>query len=247
METSFRLGIQSYCFRVCESVSELIGALGQVGLRYVELWPGHQPLDVDPAILRGALAQFAAHGITVDACGCVSAPNGKAIRPALEFARLAGIKAVTADPDPEPAVCKQLEQLCDEYDVNIAVHNHGRDHRLGTIAALDELFSRTSPRIGLCLDTGWLLDAGDDVFEAVARFGDRLYGVHLKDFAYDDDGTRHDVIAGEGMLDLPRLMSALRIVGYQGYLSIEYEGDMESPLPSVRKCVQAVQATIDAL
>ena len=41
MSVEFRLGIQSYCFRNFQPLSSLIDCLKQVGLRYVEVWPGH--------------------------------------------------------------------------------------------------------------------------------------------------------------------------------------------------------------
>ena len=162
----------------------------------------------------------------------------------MQFAQLAGLKAISADPDPDPQVCADLQALCEEYDVNLAVHNHGKKHRLGSIASLEDLFGRTSRRFGLCLDTAWMLDAGEDPFEAIERFSGRLYGVHLKDFGYDADGSRHDVIIGEGGLDLPHLMRTLADMNYQGYLSLEYEGDADNPLPNVLKCVEAVRAAI---
>jgi sugar phosphate isomerase/epimerase len=158
---------------------------------------------------------------------------------------MAGVKAITADVDPD--ACRLTETLCDEYDINVAIHNHGRKHRYGTMAQLDALFARTTRRFGLCLDTAWLLDAGEDPIAAVHRYADRLYGVHLKDFAFDAAGKPVDVIVGTGGLDLPALVRDLNDMDYAGYLSLEYEGNPDSPLPEVIQCVQAVQRAIEAL
>ncbi len=134
-----------------------------------------------------------------------------------------------------------MDALTEEYGINLAIHNHGKNHRYGTFALLDEAFSKTSNRQGLCLDSGWFIDAGEDPIEAVCRYRDRLYGVHLKDFAYSADGKREDVIIGTGRLDLFALLKALADEGFEGYMSIEYEGEEENPVPSTVKCVDAVR------
>ena len=90
-------------------------------------------------------------------------------------------------------------------------------------------------------------DAGCDPVEAIDVFQDRLYGVHLKDFVFDDQGGHQDVIIGTGGLDLPTFMRRLEDIGFDGYLSIEYEGDPDHPLPQVKECVRVVQAVIDEL
>jgi sugar phosphate isomerase/epimerase len=42
-------------------------------------------------------------------------------------------------------------------------------------------------------------------------------------------------------------MRRLKDVGFDGYLSIEYEGDPEDPIPQVKECVRVVQEVIRAL
>jgi sugar phosphate isomerase/epimerase len=166
-------------------------------------------------------------------------------RAVFSFAEEAGIKAITADVDPD--AFEKLEPLCEEFGINLAVHNHGRNHRYGHFDELDAVFAKTSMRFGLCLDTAWLLDAGGDPLEAVERYGDRIYGVHLKDFVFDDDGKPEDVILGTGGLDLPAFMKRLEDIGFNGYLSIEYEGDADNPLPKVKECVKVVEDVIGSL
>jgi sugar phosphate isomerase/epimerase len=109
------------------------------------------------------------------------------------------------------------------------------------------MLEQTSERIGLCLDTAWLLDAGGDPLEALAKFGPRVYGVHLKDFTFDADGNHEDVIIGTGELDLPRFLEELQKMGFDGYMSLEYEGDADAPIPSVKECVQALSNALAGL
>ncbi|MBD3239892.1 MAG: TIM barrel protein [Chitinivibrionales bacterium] len=247
MNASFKLGIQSYTFRTFQPFRELVRALEECELSFVEIWPGHLSAEHSRADREAAVGLLKEKRITVDSYGQVVFSGDEATsRAALAFAAELGIAAITADVDPQ--AYELTQKLCDEYDVNLALHNHGRTHRYGTIEQLAQAFSRTGPRIGLCLDTGWLIDAGDDPLEAVDRFRDRLYGVHLKDFAYDQNReSRRDVIIGTGPLDLPAFIGALDAIGYSGYLSIEYEGDADNPIPNMKKCIAAAKEAISAI
>ena len=243
MSAEFRLGIQSYCFRKFLPLPDLMGALDEAGLSYVEIWPRHLSWDLDRAEQEKALAALKARNLTMDSYGQVRFSNDTAqARGVFEFAKLAGIRAITADVDPD--AIEMLEGLTEEYGINLAVHNHGRNHRYGRFDQLQPIFDRTSKRFGLCLDTAWFLDAGCEPLEAIDRFSDRIYGVHLKDFVFDEEGNHEDVIIGTGGLDMPGLMVKLKAIGFNGYLSIEYEGDVDNPIPAVKECVQVAEEVI---
>jgi len=246
MAAEYRLGIQSYCYRKFDTLEGLMGALDASGLAYVEIWPRHLSYQLDRSEQEAALAALKARNIAMDSYGQVRFANDEAeARAVFEFAKLAGIRAITSDID-EDAI-DMLEKLTEEYGINLAVHNHGRNHRYGRFDQLDPIFGRTSERFGLCLDTAWFLDAGCEPLEAVDRYGDRVYGVHLKDFVFDDEGKHQDVIIGTGGLDMPGLMKKLENLGFNGYLSIEYEGDVDDPIPAVKECVQVAQDVIAGL
>jgi len=246
MAAEFRLGIQSYCFRKFLPLPDLIAALKQAGLSYVEIWPRHIPFDSPAGVQAEALATLRKSGVTVDSYGVIGFDSDEAKnRKIFDFAKRAGVRAMSADPSPD--ALELVESLCDEYDINLAVHNHGKKHRYGRFDQLDELFGKTSARIGLCLDTAWLLQVGQDPVEAIGRYEKRLYGVHLKDFVFDAEGRPTDVIIGTGGLNLPAFMGRLNRMGFNGYLSLEYEGDADNPLPKVKECIAAVRKVIAGL
>ena len=247
MKTGSKLGIQSYCFRKFLPMPELASALEQAGLSTVEIWPEHLHWTLERSQQEQALAILQEKAITISAYGAVNLNNDEAAaRPIFTFAHELGIEALTTTwvaPDAYPLV----EKLSQEYGIKVAIHNHGRDHHYGRFDQLQEVFSNTSPSFGLCLDTAWFLDADCDPVEAIDLYKERLYGVHLKDFVFDDQGGHEDVIIGTGGLDLPVFMQRLKEVGFDGYLSIEYEGDPDNPLPQVKECVRVIQEVIDAL
>jgi sugar phosphate isomerase/epimerase len=65
-------------------------------------------------------------------------------------------------------------------------------------------------------------------------------GVHLKDFVYTREREPVDVVIGTGILDLPALVTALGEVGFGGVPIIEYEGDVNNPVPALTECVREI-------
>jgi sugar phosphate isomerase/epimerase len=115
----------------------------------------------------------------------------------------------------------------------VGIHNHGGPHWLGCARTLQWVFDQTSERIGLCLDTAWALDSREDPVAMAERFGSRLHGVHIKDFVFDRARQPEDVIVGTGNLDLPGLLKTMDAVGFSGAVVLEYEGDVENPVPAL--------------
>lgn len=227
-----RLGIQSWCFRKYATVAELIPDLRSCGVNHLEICGVHVDWS-NPAetvkICRDAgvvLSAFGVNRFTADEA---------AARRVFEFAALAGIPTISADIQFE--AIDLIEKLCAEYGKKLAHHNHGRKHLTGSLAMLDELFRRTSPNVGLCLDTAWMLDSGEDPVAVAEKYRERLYGLHLKDFVFDRAGKPADVVIGTGNLHLDAMMKLLRKTGFSGYLTIEYEGDKEDPVPALKCCV----------
>ena len=109
---------------------------------------------------------------------------------------------------------------------------------------LAQVFASTSPRIGLCLDTAWALDAHEDPVAMAEKFADRLYGVHLKDFIFDRAGRQSDVVIGEGNLDLPKMLALLEANERTASVIIEYEGDIANPGPALTQCVRKINAAL---
>jgi sugar phosphate isomerase/epimerase len=111
-------------------------------------------------------------------------------RNAFEFMRRAGTKimAVNFQPGTFDRASKLAQELAEEYDVWCGIHNHGGYHWLGNSEILEHIFKNSGPRLGLFLDTAWALSARQNPVEMVKKFGDRLYGIHLKDFIFDRNG-----------------------------------------------------------
>ena len=113
-----------------------------------------------------------------------------------------GIQAMTSVVDPENY--NLATKLSKEYDVKVAIHNHGIKCPYGTFEKLDSLLNNSS-ELGLCLDTTWIMQAGHCALEALDRYKEHIYAIHLKDFKFNDDGYE-DVVPGDGALNLDSAM-----------------------------------------
>jgi sugar phosphate isomerase/epimerase len=238
------LSVQNYCFRHFkpQGPSAIARKVRECGLTHCEV-----TAPTDPALFAETKKAFNDEGVTI---GSVSLPvafsgNPDAERNGLAFAQFCGVKSVMCNFAPQRDFWKPFDvaaKLAEEHGVNLAIHNHGGYHWLGPKPMLAFVFANTSERIGLCLDTAWALDAKMDPIDAVKSFAKRLYGLHFKDFLYSPARQPQDVIVGEGNINLPALIAALKEIDYNGYAALEFEGDVENPVPKLRKCVEAVYA-----
>jgi inosose dehydratase len=238
------IGVQSWCFRAFKERRQLIEQVKGCGLSRVELCGVHADFSAE-ATFDATIAELRDGGIAIDCIGVQGFSGDEAKeRKYFEFAKKAGAKAISADFRPDFAMkgFRSAEKLAQEYGIRVAIHNHGGKHWLGNAQMLDAVFANTSDRIGLCLDTAWAMDAGEDPVALVTRYAKRLYGVHIKDFTFDRARKEEDVVAGTGNLPVAKLVAALRAADFSGYSVIEYEADEKNPGPAIAKCVAAVKA-----
>jgi inosose dehydratase len=129
---------------------------------------------------------------------------------------------VPDDYDRLGAALDAVMDLAAEHGLDASYHPH-----LSTIVEgpdeLDRLMERT--RIGFCPDTAHLAAGGGDPAELIRRYADRLRHVHLKDVALE---TLQFLPLGQGDLDLPDIVRAVREANYDSWLVVEldsYDGD----------------------
>ncbi len=220
------LGIQLYSLRGFP-VAQALDHAKALGLKQVEFYPGMFPISDDAAAIAAMKQQVADRGLTISAHGVNRFTKDAADnRRLFEFAKAAGIKTITADPDPDSFA--SLDELVKEFDIRV----------LAAIEKHDE-------RIGACADLGHFIRSGERPTEVIRLLKGRLYGIHLKDFAEMQAKTK-GVILGQGHLDVPAVMEALVAVGFpaDGALSIEYEENPKDPIAELQQCVAVARAAL---
>jgi len=243
-----KLGIQSWCYRNFKEVPAFLTQLKKAGVTATEVC-GVQVDFNKPATFASTVKQFNDAGVEILSIGV----NGISGDPAkdtnqFEFLKAAGAKhmSVSFSPDGMWTAFKAGEKLAKKYGVRLGIHNHGGYDWLGNSTMLDYIFRNTGENIGLCLDTAWAIDAKQNPIHMVEKFGKRVSAVHIKDFTYNKAREPKDVVIGKGNLDLPGLLKALKKVGFSGPTILEYEGDVENPVPALKKCVAEYNKALKA-
>jgi sugar phosphate isomerase/epimerase len=204
------------------------------------------PLNSTPEQIAAMNKQLEELGLSISAHGVNGfGGNAAANRKVFEFAKAAGIRILGADPAPEAFA--SLDELVKEFDIRIAIHNHGPKHRYNKVIDVLQAIENHDDRIGACADLGHYIRSGENPVEVIRLLKGRLYGVHLKDFQDMQEKTK-GVILGQGHLDVPAVFAALEQVGFpaDGALSLEYEENPQDPLADIRACLEAARSALAA-
>src|SRR5206468_12501593 len=69
-----------------------------------------------------------------------------------EFARKLGIRTITANPQPDAETFASLDKLVAEFDMRIAIHNHGPGALYDKVEGVVKAIKDHDKRIGACVD-----------------------------------------------------------------------------------------------
>ncbi len=195
----------------------------RLGLKYICLKSFHLPLDSTQAEIKAAAAKVRKAGLRLYGGGVISMKSEAEVHRAFDYAKAAEMKVIVGVPAPEllTLVNKKVRQ----YDIKVAIHNHGPGDKLyPTPASAYERIKGRDRRIGLCNDIGHTQRAGVDPSESAERFADRLLDVHMKDVSAATAKGR-GVEVGRGVIDIPKFLRTLLKINYGGVVAFEYEKD----------------------
>jgi len=228
-----KLGLCSYTFRNF-SRAQMIDSLKQLNVRDLNCKDAKDHLPMDPTAEAQAVADYAAAGIRLHAAGAIYFPKNDEsdIRGKFEYAKRAGIGVIVAG-DPTPESLKWIERFVKEYDIKIAIHNHGpEDKFFPSPFDVLKVIKNMDPRIGLCIDLGHAARANANLVEAIHATGPRLYDLHIKDLTNLSD-KNSQVAVGDGALPIREIFKALIDIKYPGFVDLEYEVHGDNPMPGV--------------
>jgi len=228
-----RLGLASYTFRNF-SRTQLIGFMKQLNVNALNAKDTKDHLPMDPTGEAAALADYASAGIKLHAVGTVpfTKDDDDDIRSKFEYAKRAGVSVIVAS-DPTHATLLRVEKFVKQYDIRIAIHNHGPENKLYP-SPLDALkaVKGMDLRMGCCIDVGHCVRAGTNVVEAIHAAGPRLLNMHMKDLTNFHE-KESQVAVGDGIMPVREIFKALVAIHYPGYVDLEYEVHADDPMPGV--------------
>jgi sugar phosphate isomerase/epimerase len=183
----WRLGVQCFSFNKL-TFTETVDKVRELGLKYVEampfglLSPDHRDIATNekmaPEYRTLMKDKLAAAGVKLINYGVVTLPNDEAAwRKVFDFATDMGIETITAEPTPDEL--DLVARLCDEYQINLAIHNHPIPSAYwNPQTVLDAVKGRTK-RMGACADTSHWQRSGLDVVQCLKLLEGRIICFHF--------------------------------------------------------------------
>ncbi len=243
----WRLGIEAYTFNKY-TLFEAIDKTAQLGLPFMgglsfQKVSNQIPKDFDPQLTDDELKQvrlkldsggvrmltYYIHNIPGDEAGC---------RRIFEFGRKIGIETFMSEPAPE--ALDTIEKFCDEYQINVALHNHDQkaSPQYWSPQGVLKVCEGRSRRIGACADIGYWMRSGIDPIKAVNTLKDRLITVQMHDL-HELSSEGHDVPWGAGVGRTRELIEEIHRLGIRPTMfGLEYSYNWLESMPDIAKCIE---------
>jgi inosose dehydratase len=238
-----KLGIAGYSF-LHVPIDQGIAMMKRVGIEALSIKDFYLPLDSDAEVIKGVADKFLAAGIRIYAAGVIYMKSPAEVDRAFEYGKMLGVDLIVGVPNPE--LLGYTEEKVKQYNIRVAIHNHGPGDLFPTPAEVYERIRALDPRIGLCVDIGHTARAGGDPVKMVRDFSSRVLDLHMKDLSVITK-EEHAVDLGTGVLDIVGLIKTLMHIRYSGYCSIEHELDMNDPLPGIAESAGYFRGVVRAL
>ena len=259
----FKLGVAGYTYNKF-SIDETLAFLERLDVHYLCIKNFHLPFDSTPAQIAEFKKKCADHGVTGYGVGPIYMASNEEAKKAFDYAAAIGVKTVVAVPTEQKEIevdgkkkkvrfhsrarCEYLAGLCKEYDMRIAIHNHGPDipYCFPTGESAFNMVKDLDPRMGLCLDIGHDFRAGQNPADSIRKYGSRIYDMHIKNVKFDPK-KNIAVPMPRGDMDMWEIVKALVEVNYTGCCSLEYERDFKDNLAGVAESIGYFKGLIKAV
>jgi len=143
--------------------------------------------------------------------------------------------------------CTNMSEFCSyiqDQGLTVAYHHH-----MGTVVEtpgeITSFMDGTGDSVGLLLDTGHMRFGGGDPATVASTYASRITHLHCKDVRRPvlDSARRHDTtfldavvegvftVPGDGSVDFPPVLDALKAVNFDGWIVVEAEQDPNKANP----------------
>lgn len=222
-----QLGIQTWTLRNMD-FDQVVAFAQKHGIKNLQIIAKHMDPMASVEETRRKKAVLDGAGLRVYTFGVAGTTlNKEENRKLFEFAKQVGIQLIVVEP-PDFAILKNLEELAKEYDIKVAIHNHGIRSLYGNPLVVRTLLKHLDPRIGVCMDAGWITSTGMDPTKVFKEYEGRVFDIHLKDKKVEKtqgDDVSFDTHIGEGQGKLENLLSELKKTNWPGVLAIETDSN----------------------
>lgn len=240
-----KVGIASYSLRKFP-LDEALAMTQKAGVQYITLKDMHLPLKSTPEERQAVRKKVADAGLVLMGGGVIYMSDKEAdIRAAFEYARDAGMPTIVGCP--EPAALDTVEKLAKEFDIPVAIHNHGPgDKRYPSPLDVLRLVKDRDAHLGICVDVGHTVRLGEDPVAVIQQCASRLYDFHIKDVT-QATAKGSATPMGRGVIDLVAVLRTLLRLKFAGHVALEYESEADAPLPGIVESFGYVRGALAAL
>lgn len=165
-----------------------------------------------------------------------------------ESVRIYGGKLVDGEDDEDGKKLAQLVKsmrecgdYCKPHGIKLSLENHFGTMTTTAARTAEIIAAIDHPNVGVLYDQANIaFFPAEEYEEAIELQKDKIYYVHCKDLVYrggvaqkpkftmvshinEDERTVHSRVPGEGILDWPAILKRLKEIGYDGWISMEYE------------------------
>lgn len=242
-DLGWKMGTQAYTFRKF-TFFEAVDKTAGLGLHYIEAYPGQtiggdltgtMNYDLDSTTRQGILDYLKKQEVKLMAFGVIVPKTRVAWDSLFQFAKEMGIENIVSEP--EPAELSYVSELCDQYGINVAIHNHPKPSHYWSPDTLLAAIQGLSSRVGSCSDVGHWVRSGLDPVECLKKLEGRIIELHIKDVA-NKSPEAEDTIWGAGVNNVKGMLEELNRQHFKGLFSIEYEADPEDNLSQIKESLE---------
>ena len=246
----WEIGCQLYTFRD-RPFYDALDAIRGLGIRHVEPCfflplskerPDLRTSEMLSAGQRNELKKrLADRGVKMSGYYAPIENDTSKFRRIFDFAKEMGVRHLVAEP--LAPVFDELEKLCGEYQINLAVHNHpkGNNSRYWRPENVLAVCEGRSGQIGSCSDTGHWVRSGLDPVECLRKMKGRILALHLKDVVEWNKPEARDVPLGTGMANYTAVLKELHAQKFRGLMTVEYEHLSDQLVADVAQCIKFVE------
>jgi sugar phosphate isomerase/epimerase len=238
----WEVGFQAYTFNRF-TLAEALAKGDSIGLKSVEAYPGQEIgggiegttlFTMDQATRDKVKELLAAREMKLNAYGVAGPEDSAEWKQLFDFAKDMGIGVITAEPRFDQL--DLVAQLCDEYGIKVAIHNHPSPSLYWNPDTVLEALDGRTANLGVCADIGHWIRSGLDPIECLKKLEGRIIILHFKDLN-EKAPEAHDVPWGTGVANVPAVLAELKRQGFRGLFDIEYEHNWDNSGPEVKQCV----------
>jgi sugar phosphate isomerase/epimerase len=231
----FKLGMAGGSYWRMKDYS-FLEEVSSLGLNYLSVKDWHLPFTASDEQVKAFLSKCSDYRIKAYALGPVYMDTEEKAKVAFDFAARLGAKTIVGVPFVRKDVggksvrfenrplAEKIAQLCAEYDMRFAIHNHGPDapEMFPDSKSMYAMVKDLGDRMGFCLDIGHELRYGSDPALAIRKYPERIFDIHVKNVTAADKSGKAACFS-RGKVDLAEVLLALYDIRFNGVCAIEWE------------------------